>query len=66
MLIIDRFEGEWAVVEFEGKTFNLPRSLLPRDAKEGSVLRISVSVDQNATMSRKKAMEMLAGELFEE
>lgn len=65
MLVIDRFEGEWAVLEYEGKTFNLPRSLLPKDAGEGSVVRISVTVDKEATDARAKAIERLAGELFE-
>lgn len=65
MLIIDRFEGEWAVVEYEGKTFNLPRSLLPEEAGEGSVVRISVTVDQEATKARGKTIEKLADELFE-
>lgn len=41
MLIIDRFEGDFAVVEYkEGRTFNLPRSLLPPGAKEGDVLQL--------------------------
>jgi hypothetical protein len=30
MLFIDRFEGDYALVEYEeGKTFSIPRSLLP-------------------------------------
>ncbi|MGB9793044.1 MAG: DUF3006 domain-containing protein [Thermacetogeniaceae bacterium] len=66
MLVIDRFEGEWAVVEYKGRTFNLPRSLLPREVGEGSVIRISVTVDQEATKAREKTIERLADELFEE
>lgn len=39
MLIIDRIEGDTAVCETEeGKMVELPRSLLPPGAREGSVL----------------------------
>ncbi|HHV36150.1 MAG TPA: DUF3006 domain-containing protein [Syntrophomonadaceae bacterium] len=38
MFIIDRFEGNWAVLEFEGETFNIPKSLLPRSARESNVI----------------------------
>lgn len=29
MIIIDRFEGKWAVIEYGDVTFNFPRELLP-------------------------------------
>jgi len=38
--IIDRLEGDFAVLEAEDKTMlDVPRSLLPADAKEGDCLR---------------------------
>jgi len=53
-LIIDRFEGEFAVVELEsGKTVNCPKAILPDNAKEGSILNITV--DNDAT--NKKLQE---------
>ena len=40
-IIIDRFEGDYAVVELENKNFiNLPRALVPIDAREGNRLEI--------------------------
>lgn len=40
--IIDRFEGNTAVIEIEnGKTYNMDKELLP-DAKEGSKITITV------------------------
>jgi len=37
---IDRLEADWAVLEDEqGRTFSIPRSWLPADAGEGSVLK---------------------------
>lgn len=65
MLVIDRFEGEMAVIEYNGRTFNLPRSLLPAETKEGDVLRVSITVDKEQTAKRKKKIESLMEELFE-
>ena len=46
-VIIDRFEGDYAVVETEDKIMvNLPKSLIP-GAKEGDV--ISISIDEEET-----------------
>lgn len=47
--VIDRFEGEIAVVEIAGRTYDLPRSVIPSDAREGDVLRLLVRVDPAAT-----------------
>jgi len=66
IFIIDRFEGNWAVIEFEDITFNIPRSLLPKSAKEGDVIKISVSVDKNVTAARKNKIKKLVDELFED
>jgi hypothetical protein len=66
IFIIDRFEGNWAVIEFEDVTFNIPRSLIPKSAKEGDVIKISVSVDKNATFTRKSKIKKLVDELFED
>lgn len=53
-LIIDRFEGEFAIVEIpDGQIINCPKVLLPADAKEGSILNIAV--DNDAT--NKKLLE---------
>jgi hypothetical protein len=66
MLVIDRFEGSWAVIEYGEKTFNLPRTLLPENAKEGDLINLAVTIDQKRTMTRRKAADKLAGRLFEE
>lgn len=66
MLIIDRFEGDFAVVEYkEGCTFNLPRSLLPTGAKEGDILTLTMTIDNESAETRKKKIETLMDELFE-
>jgi hypothetical protein len=63
--IIDRFEEDWAVLEYEGKTFDVPRALLPDNAKEGDMLRISLDIDLEETLKRKEAIKKLEDELFE-
>ncbi|QSQ08161.1 hypothetical protein H0A61_00481 [Koleobacter methoxysyntrophicus] len=49
MFVIDRFESDMAVIEYNGRTFNLPKNLLPKEAKEGDVLKISIDVDREET-----------------
>ena len=66
MLVIDRFEGSWAVIEYGKRTFNLPRALLPENAKEGDLINLAVTIDQKGTITRKKSVDKLAGRLFEE
>ncbi|NTW96628.1 MAG: DUF3006 domain-containing protein [Erysipelotrichaceae bacterium] len=61
-VIIDRFEGDYAVVELPNETFiDVPKALFP-DAKEGDV--IDVSVDKEDTERRKAKIEELMKELF--
>ena len=66
MLIIDRFEGDYAVVEYSGEneteTMEIPRELVPDDAKEGAILKLVV--DKNSTQKRKKEIDDLADDLF--
>ena len=66
MLIIDRFEGDYAVVEYSGEneteTMEIPRELVPDDAKEGAILKLIV--DKKSTQKRKKEIDDLADDLF--
>ncbi len=64
MVIIDRFEGEWAVLEWEGRTFSFPRLLLPDDCREGDVLAFSCSVDHSDTEARREKIKKLERGLF--
>lgn len=59
-LIIDRFEGEYAVLESQSQNFfifNFPRSLLPKGVKEGSVLRFNIDLDEKETETRRKNIQ---------
>jgi hypothetical protein len=64
--IIDRFEGDYAVIEYGRTTFNLPRSLLPREAKEGDILTFDIHIDKEETKMRSQYIKKLADELFRE
>lgn len=63
-VIIDRFEGDFAVVELETREMvDLPRKLVPTDAVEGDVLEIKVN--KKETESRRKRIEKLCEDLWE-
>ena len=64
MLVIDRMEGDWAVIEFEKRTFNVPLSLLPQGVKEGDVISMLITIDEKATQSRSDEINLLAKDLF--
>ncbi|GLV67158.1 hypothetical protein Bmyc01_58270 [Bacillus mycoides] len=66
--IIDRFEGELAVIEMKSITIDVPRSKLPSSAKEGDVLIIEddkYTIDKKETDKRKREIQNLIDKLFE-
>ncbi|MEG6615757.1 DUF3006 domain-containing protein [Peptococcaceae bacterium 1198_IL3148] len=66
MYIIDRFENEWAVIEFDRQVFNLPKSLLPPTAKAGDVITINISLNTKATEGIKQQNQALIDDIFKE
>lgn len=67
--VIDRFEGEFAVMEFADGYKNIPRQVLPDEAREGDVLLFQDDhwiIDPEATHKRKEKIEKLAAELWED
>ena len=65
MIIIDRFENNIAVVEYQGKTYNIPKEWLPVAAKEGDVILLTVTVDEKETARRRGENERKIEDLFE-
>lgn len=58
-MIIDRFEGDFAVVETDNGMTDISRELLPENAKEGDVIGITDGVyyiDDEETQSRRKSI----------
>lgn len=62
-VVIDRFEGEFAVCEREDRTMvNIPRTKVPAGAREGDVLAIdseAISIDRDETARRTMEIEAL-------
>ena len=54
--VIDRFEGSYAVVLIgpEEIRVDLPVKLLPKGAREGSVLDVSLELDPEGEVERRK------------
>jgi hypothetical protein len=68
-LIIDRFEGNYAICEDEDRNMaNIHRSKLPATSKEGDVLNMHgdvIVVDENETVLRKQAIKKMMDNLWE-
>ena len=62
MLIIDRFEGDFAVIETENGFINIPRKDVPSNANEGDVLELSFK--RNETEKRKEHIDGMMNSLF--
>ncbi|TPV42327.1 DUF3006 domain-containing protein [Bacillus dicomae] len=66
--IIDRFEGELAVIEINNITIDVPKSKLPSAAKEGDVLIIEndkYTIDKDETDKKRREIQNLMDKLFE-
>ena len=64
-MIIDRFEGGYAIVEMaDGKYIDIPKSELPKNAKEGDCL--SLVIDKQKNDERKSKMKKLINEIWED
>lgn len=67
--IIDRFEGELAVVEFGEEMRDVPRKNLPKNSEVGDLLIFDgevVTIDKEGTNKLRMEIEDLMKELFEE
>lgn len=64
-IIIDRIEADIAVVETEeGLVVQMPKSLIPLDAKEGDMLLITI--DEVGTVNRRQEITSLMEELWDD
>ncbi|USK71786.1 DUF3006 domain-containing protein [Peribacillus asahii] len=67
--IIDRFEGDIAVIEFDDIMKDIPKSRLPKKAAVGDVLVFDgdrITIDTNEKAKLKQEIEDLMDELFED
>ena len=61
--VIDRIEGKLAVLLMESTKVNMPLILLPEGCKEGDVIEITISRNENATSSAKDRSKSLIEKL---
>ncbi|MBB6285307.1 DUF3006 domain-containing protein [Geobacillus subterraneus] len=64
--IVDRFEGDIAVVEIDRKTLDLPKTIFPKGTDAGDVVIIEVTIDKKETEKLRKEIEDLMNEVFED
>lgn len=64
--IIDRFEGEYVVIEYNKEVFNLPKKILPSEVKEGDVININIVINTKKTEELKKKIEKVTDSLWKE
>jgi len=67
--VIDRFEGDLAVLEIDGSIKHVPRYEIPEAAREGDILilwRGVWTIDKGSTRNRKKEITALGEELWED
>ena len=68
MLIIDRFEGDYAILEDNINHYEIKRSELPMDCKEGDVIVSKdgiYTVDKVQTTLRREAIKKLQRSMWE-
>lgn len=67
--VIDRWEGEYAVLDIQGKIANIKKDQIPPDAREGDVLvkkHGQWMVDRKSSEKIKQETDHLADELWED
>ena len=67
--VIDRLEGEYAVLDIQGKIENIKKNQLPPDAREGDILVKKDGqwiIDRKSSERIKQAIDHLAGELWKD
>jgi len=53
MITIDRIEGSFAIIDIQGNTIEVPVSVLPSSAREGTVLKLVLSDEDSSTLVRE-------------
>lgn len=61
--IVERFEGEYAVIYINDKYIDFPKELLPEGTAEGTHLKMSLEIDHDSTKASKERIENLLNKL---
>ena len=62
--IVDRIEGEMAVLRFEGQELTVHNRFLPENVREGDILTVSFVLDEKAEKKRKAEVTGLLEKIF--
>jgi len=65
-VIIDRFEGDFAILKTESDSFSIPRSILSPSLKEGDIRYITVSDSQEEESSQEELARSVLNEVLKE
>jgi hypothetical protein len=69
LVVIDRFEGRFAVCEGEdGRMINIEKERIPDSAREGDVLSFTgetITIDEEETKRRRERILKLAEDVWE-
>lgn len=64
-VVIDRFEGEKAVLKFpDGQTLIVPIEFLPEEASEGSMIKLSFGENSSQEEERGKLAKKMLNEIL--
>lgn len=63
--IVDRFEGDYAVIECENRMLKLPKLFLPAEAREGDLLEVIVMLESEGADRLKAETEKLMEAVWE-
>lgn len=69
MIVLDRYEGDFAVIEQDGVMKSVPKKLLEPNIPEGSVIiekNGKYVLDNDKTTARRKKIAELQNSLFED
>lgn len=62
---VDRFEGDFAILAIEdGQKLNWPKNKLPKNVKEGSIVWLSLSSDEEATKNQRELAKEILNEIL--
>ncbi|WP_034631341.1 DUF3006 domain-containing protein [Desulfotruncus alcoholivorax] len=61
-MIIQQFEDNWAVVEYNNVTFNLPKELLPEEAVVGDAINVSVTLNTDTITEYDEDIDLLSNQ----
>ncbi|MHB1394749.1 MAG: DUF3006 domain-containing protein [Clostridia bacterium] len=63
--IVDRFEGDYAVIEYYDQVLKLPKVFIPVEVHEGDVLDVIIMLDDNETDKLKAEIKKLMDDVWE-